>query len=218
MKLALGFTVVAICVAVSCKNEKTVNEEDLAVTQAELDEELANPFLGSAVNPNLEQLRYTMRAFTDESTHLDHQTLAVTLEALAQALHGIPYADTSDDAVEVHRVAEVLRTMGPSSVQRTEAVREALRAAVAALNKAAVDPRYEAQRPMIANLSRQIDMLDGQKPILKQSFQVKLAICDTANTIAVMPTDGTTKLPCTSLPTSTAVRDMSNADQSWNLR
>lgn len=213
MKLALGFTLVAICVAVSCKNEKTVNEEDLAVAQAQLDEEFANPIAVTASNPNVEQLRYTMRAFTDDSTRLDHQTLAVTLDAIAQALHGVPYADTSDEATEVHRVAEVLRTMGPNSVQRTETVREALRASVIALNKAAVDPRYEAQRPMIANLSRQIDQIDGQKPVAKQAFQVKLAICDTANTIAVMPTDGTTKLPCTTLPTSTAARDLANADQ-----
>ena len=172
----------------------------------------------TAVNPNLEQLRYTMRAFTDESTRLDHATLAVTLDAVASALHGVPYADVSNEATEVHRVAEVLRTMGPNTVQRTDTVREALKAAVAALNKATMEPRYSVQRPLIADLARQIDALDPQRPVAKQAFQVKLAICDTANAIAVMPPDAMTTLPCTRLPAASAARELSTMPGMEGLR
>jgi hypothetical protein len=95
-------------------------------------------------------------------------------------------------------------------------VREALKAAVAALNKAAVDPRYSVQRPLIADLARQVDALDPQQPVAKQAFQVKLAICDTANAIAVMPADGMTTLPCTRLPAASAARELSSTPRTEN--
>ena len=204
-------TVIAVCIAAACttkndKGEVAVVDDEFGIYEQPT----------TAVNPNLESLRYTMRAFTDESTVLDHATLAVTLDAVASALHGVPYADVSAEATEVHRVAEVLRTMGPNSVHRTEAVREALKAAVAALNKAAIDPRYSVQRPLIADLARQVDALDPQRPVAKQAFQVKLAICDTANAIAVMPADGMTSLPCTRLPAASAARELSSMPRPEN--
>jgi hypothetical protein len=204
-------TVIAVCLTAACtkksdKEEVAIVEDDFGLYEQPL----------TAVNPNLEQLRYTMQAFTDESTTLDHATLAVTLDAVASALHGVPYADVGAEATEMHRVAEIVRTMGPSSVQRTESVREALKAAVAALNKAAVDPRYSVQRPLIADLARQVDALDPQQPVAKQAFQVKLAICDTANANAVKPADGMTTLPCTRLPAGSAARELSSTPRTEN--
>ena len=203
-------TVIAVCLTAAClrreKEQVAVVEDELGIYEQPL----------TATNPNLEQLRYTMRAFTDESTRLDYGTISMALDAVASALHGVPYADVSNEATEVHRVAEVLRTMGPSTVQRTEHVREALKAAVAALNKAAIDPRYSANRALIADLARQVDALDPQRPVGKQAYQVKLAICDMANAIAVMPSDGMTTLPCTTLPAASAARELSTSSGTQN--
>jgi hypothetical protein len=200
-------TVMAVSLAAACTKKNDEQPTNVAAVEDMFGIYEEPP---AAVNPNLENLRYTLRAFTDESTRLDHATLAVVLDAIGQALYGVPYADTSDQATEVHRVAEVLRTMGPSSTHRSETIREGLKAAVAALNTASMDERYSVNRNMIADVAREVDALDPQRPVAKQAFQVKLAICDTANAIAVMPPDGLSQLPCTRLPAASAALDLNN--------
>lgn len=197
-------TAIAVCLIASC-TRSIKKDEDV----------LENPFGGyeqarNAVNPNLGQLRDTMQAFSNESTALDHGTLAVTLDAIAQALRGIPYAEVTEEATEVHRIAAVLRTMGPNTVQRTEMVRDALDTVVKALENASLDAHYGAQRSLIADLAQQVATLDPVRPVSKQAVAVKLALCDTANAIAVMPSDNVSALPCTGSPTASAARDLTN--------